>query len=102
LAQAGVEGDQIQDVLIAAGEAVANAIEHGHRDRPEGKVSLRATAVVDRLHLTVTDSGTWKTPQPTADVSRGRGLGLMRILMEDCSIHSSEAGTTVHMHSRIV
>jgi len=101
LTQAGVDHDQIQDVLIAAGEAVANAIEHGHRDRP-GMVSLRATAVVDRLHVTVTDSGTWKVPSEVADVSRGRGMGLMRVLMEDLSIQSSDAGTTVHMYSRIV
>jgi hypothetical protein len=57
LTQAGVEPDQIQDVLIAAGEAVANAIEHGYRDRPEGNVSLCATAVVDGLQVTVIDSG---------------------------------------------
>ena len=43
LTQAGVEADQIQDMLIAAGEAVANAIEHGHRNKPEGTISLRAT-----------------------------------------------------------
>ena len=36
-------------MLIATGEAVANAIEHGHRARPEGIISLRATAVVDGL-----------------------------------------------------
>ena len=28
------------DVLVAAGEAVANAIEHGHRDSPQGSISL--------------------------------------------------------------
>ncbi|WP_264068978.1 SpoIIE family protein phosphatase [Mycolicibacterium komossense] len=101
LVQAGVDPEQIQDVLIATGEAVANAIEHGHRDRPEGMVSLRASAVVDRLEVTVTDTGVWKTPREIADISRGRGLALMRGLMEDFSIHSDEAGTTVHMYARI-
>jgi PAS domain S-box-containing protein len=101
LVQAGVEPGQIQDVLIATGEAVANAIEHGHRDRPEGIVSLRAAAVVDRLQVTVVDSGVWKTPREIADISRGRGLALMRGLMEDFTIHSDEAGTTVHLYARI-
>lgn len=100
LNRAGVEPDQIQDVLIATGEAVANAIEHGHRDQV-GTVSLRATAIVDRLQVTVTDTGAWKTPTEVADFSRGRGISLMRVLMEDCSIQSSEAGTTVSMHARI-
>ena len=100
LTQAGVEPDQIVSVLIAAGEAVANAIEHGHRDRPEGIVSLHATALVDRLQVTVTDTGTWKAPLK-ADISRGRGIGLMQGLMEDFTIHSDDAGTTVHMNARI-
>jgi anti-sigma regulatory factor (Ser/Thr protein kinase) len=101
LTQAGVEPEQIQDVLIATGEAVANAIEHGHRDSPEGMVSLRAAAISDRLQVTVTDTGAWKAPREIADISRGRGLALMRGLMEDFTIHSDETGTTVHMYARI-
>jgi anti-sigma regulatory factor (Ser/Thr protein kinase) len=101
LVQAGVEPDQIQDVLIATGEAVSNAIEHGHRDRPEGIVSLRAAAVVDRLQVTVKDTGDWRPPRKVVDISRGRGMALMRGLMEDFAIHSDEAGTTVHLYARI-
>ena len=40
LTRARVDPDQTMDVLIAAGEAVANAIEHGHRHSPEGTISL--------------------------------------------------------------
>ena len=101
LTRAGVEPNQIQDVLVATGEAVANAIEHGHRDRPEGTISLRATAVVDGLQVTVTDTGAWKTPRKVADSNRGRGISLMRCLLEDLSIQSNDAGTTVHMYARI-
>ena len=35
----GSTRDQTTKVLIAAGEAVANAIEHGHRHSPEGTIS---------------------------------------------------------------
>ena len=102
LGQAGLGPDQVQNVLIATGEAVANAIEHGHRDRPEGMVSLRATALVDRLQVTVTDNGTWKTPRKVVTgVGRGRGIGLMRGLMEDFTIDYGDAGTTVHLYARI-
>lgn len=101
LGRAGVDPDQIQDVLIAAGEAVANAIEHGHRDRRGGMVSLRVSALVDRVHLTVVDSGVWKVPRPDVDITRGRGVMLMRALMNDVTIHPDAAGTTVHMYSRI-
>jgi anti-sigma regulatory factor (Ser/Thr protein kinase) len=101
LREVGVEPDQIQDMLIATGEAVANAIEHGHRSRPEGIISLRATAVVDGLHVSVIDSGVWKIPHPVPSEHRGRGLSLMRCLVQDLSIHSNDAGTTVHMYARI-
>jgi hypothetical protein len=101
LNQAGLEPDEVHNVLIATGEAVANAIEHGHRDRPEGTVSLRATALVDRLQVTVTDNGTWKTPRKTSGISRGRGIVLMRGLMEDFTIDAGDAGTTVHLYARI-
>ncbi len=101
LTQAGVEPDQIQDVLIATGEAVANAIEHGHRDRPAGTVSLRASAVVDALQVSVIDTGVWKMPSPVAGDNRGRGIPLMRCLVQDLSIKSNDVGTTVHMYARI-
>ena len=101
LTQVGVEHDQIQDMLVAAGEAVANAIEHGHRNRPEGLISLRANAVVDRLQVSVVDTGVWKTPRQVPGEYRGRGISLMRCLVQDLSIQSNDSGTTVHMYARI-
>jgi PAS domain S-box-containing protein len=101
LDQAGVDHDQIQDLLIAAGEAVANAIEHGHRDRPDGIVSLRASAVADGLQVSVIDTGVWKAPRQVPGEFRGRGIALMRCLVQDLSIHSNDTGTTVHMYARI-
>jgi PAS domain S-box-containing protein len=101
LSRAGIGLEQAQNVLIAVGEAVANAIEHGHRDRPGGLVSLSASALVDQLHLTVIDTGVWKTARPGADVTRGRGVTLMHALMDDVSIQSDDGGTTVHLYARI-
>ncbi|BBX44801.1 SpoIIE family protein phosphatase [Mycobacterium cookii] len=101
LTQAGVEPDQVQDMLIATGEAVANAIEHGHRGHPEGTISLRASAVADGLQVSVVDTGVWKTPRHVPSDYRGRGISLMRCLVQDLSIHSNDAGTTVHMYARI-
>ncbi len=101
LARAGVDPDQNLNVLIAAGEAVTNAIEHGHRDGSEGVVNLCATTLVDRLQLTVTDHGSWKTPEPGNKRYRGRGITLMRALMHNVTIDPADAGTTVHLHARI-
>ncbi len=101
LKRAGVDAGETMKVLIAAGEAVANAIEHGHRQSPEGTIRLDATALVDEVQVTVTDTGVWKTPQPDIDAHRGRGVTLMRGLMRDVTIKPDTAGTTVHMTARI-
>ncbi len=102
LKKAGVAADQAVSVLVAAGEALANAIEHGHRHRPEGLITLRAVALGDRLHVTVIDTGSWKPPEAIPVSHRGRGIALMRALMDHINIEPRESGTTVHMHARIV
>ncbi|GAC1405412.1 MAG: hypothetical protein NVS4B6_16520 [Mycobacterium sp.] len=101
LTQANVEPEQSMDVLVAAGEAVANAIEHGHRHTPEGTISLNATALVDQLQVIITDTGTWKPAQVPSNSDRGRGIALMKALMHDVSIDVDTAGTTVHLSARI-
>ncbi len=101
LTRAEVSADQTADVLVAAGEAVANAIEHGHRDSPEGIISLRATTLVDQVQLTIVDTGSWKPPRLVANAHRGRGITLMRALMHDIAIHPEAAGTTVRLSARI-
>jgi serine phosphatase RsbU (regulator of sigma subunit)/anti-sigma regulatory factor (Ser/Thr protein kinase)/transcriptional regulator with GAF, ATPase, and Fis domain len=93
--------DQALNVLVAAGEAVANAIEHGHRHRPEGLIRLGAIAVGDEVQLTITDTGSWKAPQPASHLRRGRGIPLMRSLMHDVDIRPATDGTTVHLSARI-
>ncbi|MFD0745369.1 SpoIIE family protein phosphatase [Phytohabitans flavus] len=95
----GVPAPTAQNVLVAVGEACANAIEHGHRDAPGGPIRLRAEAYVDRLHLTVTDSGRWKAPVP--DAYRGRGLKLMRAMMRRVAIDAGTGGTVADMDTRI-
>ncbi len=99
LTQAGMDDDQTLKVLIATGEALANAIEHGHRTPRDGAITLRAVAYADRVDVTVIDAGTWKAPVKAAH--RGRGIALMRALMQDVTIQPRATGTTVHMHARI-
>ncbi|MFD9099159.1 SpoIIE family protein phosphatase [Streptomyces collinus] len=101
LAQCELPPGEVQNVLVAAGEACANAIEHGHRDAPGQAVRLRAEALVDHLHLTVADSGLWKVPQPERNTHRGRGISLMRAMMQQVTITPGPSGTTVDMQMRI-
>ncbi|MEV4347117.1 SpoIIE family protein phosphatase [Actinoplanes sp. NPDC049596] len=101
LARAGIDPTTAQNVLVATGEACANAIEHGHRHGPAGWISLRAAATADYLRLTVTDSGRWKTPRPAENPHRGRGLTLMRALMTEVTVTTGAAGTVVGLQARI-
>jgi anti-sigma regulatory factor (Ser/Thr protein kinase) len=101
LNRCGVDTTTAQNVLVAAGEACANAIEHGHRQARHGRIRLRASATADDLQLTITDSGPWKTQQAAADPHRGRGLGLMRALMNEVTITTGAGGTVVGLQARI-
>ncbi len=101
LGQCGLPRQIAQSILVAAGEACANAIEHGHRDTPDDAIRLRAEALVDHLSLTVADTGRWLPPQPQPNDHRGRGLALMRAMMQDVTITPGPAGTVVKMHVRI-
>lgn len=102
LRQSGIGPNQIRAVLIAAGEAVANAMEHGHRDAPTGRTSLRATVSATEVRLTVADSGSWKPPLPEVESHRGRGVSLMRALMDEVVIDPGTDGTTVHLIATII
>ncbi|GGK81199.1 histidine kinase [Planomonospora parontospora subsp. parontospora] len=101
LSRCELNPSMIQNVLVAAGEACANAIEHGHRHAPGHMIRLRAVATARDLRLTVADTGRWKPPQPEANPHRGRGVALMRALMHHVTIEPGAAGTTVDMHARI-
>ena len=85
------------DMEVAAGEAVANAVEHGHRDRPDGVITLRAATEGATLRLCICDTGRWKAPDPVPDGRRGRGISLMHALMDDVAVESRADGTTVRM-----
>ena len=100
LRQTGIDATTAQSILVAAGEACANAVEHGYRHLAAGLLRLHADAAPDHIHLTIVDNGTWKDPQPQANPDRGRGLMLMRALMHEVTITHAAAGTIVDLYTR--
>ena len=86
-----------QDVLIAACEACANAIEHGYRGSRAGTVSLRVEVAGPDIVITVSDRGRWREPREIRD--RGHGLKLIRATMRDVAITANELGTTIEMRA---
>ncbi|GLW91106.1 SpoIIE family protein phosphatase [Actinokineospora globicatena] len=101
LTQFGGPTTAVEDILVAVGEAWANAIEHGSRARPADLIHLHAETIGADLRLTITDSGAWLPPDPDRNPHRGRGITLMRTLMDQVTITPSPTGTTVHMITRL-
>jgi PAS domain S-box-containing protein len=91
LAAAGATPEELHDVTMAANEAIQNAMEHAHAlKRTAVDVALARDA--GAIEVAVSDHGAWKEPRESV---RGRGLPLMRALMDEVDIEPASGGTTV-------
>ncbi|OXM59940.1 SpoIIE family protein phosphatase [Amycolatopsis vastitatis] len=101
LANAAIEPDLAQDVLVAAGEACANAVEHAYLGGTGAAAHLAARLTGAHLVVTVTDHGRWKQPPPDNHVLRGRGVPMMEALADVVTFRHGATGTTVTLEWRI-
>jgi anti-sigma regulatory factor (Ser/Thr protein kinase) len=92
--QLGLDKDSRFSLLTATGEAMANAVEHAYTVAP-GLVRVQASLNEDQLLVTIEDDGKWK-PATRRD-ERGRGLPLMRALMDAVEIRTHQARTEVRL-----
>jgi serine/threonine-protein kinase RsbW len=98
----GFDGDGCYEFAYAVNEAVTNAIRHGLPDE-RGFIRVTITAEADRLTCAVRDWGTFTAPvegpaaSSDAAAEHGRGLALMRILMDEVRLDTSSGGTTVYL-----
>jgi serine phosphatase RsbU (regulator of sigma subunit)/anti-sigma regulatory factor (Ser/Thr protein kinase) len=98
LADVGADQDETYDVLVAATEAAANAVEHAYGP---ADATFQLDADVDgggALTLVVRDRGHWRPPRGQ---NRGRGTLLMQALMDDFEVATGESGTVVRMSKRL-
>lgn len=97
LAAADVDPEAGADLVLAAGEATANATEHSVVGA-DGNVMITLTAALsgNRLRLTVSDNGVWK-PAPESPGHRGHGLPLINALVDSVELNTTAEGTTVAM-----
>ena len=91
-----------EDILLAVGEALANAAEHGFR--PGGTLSLSASIAAGRIKIRVTDDGHGFAPRPHAAdpnpyAPRGFGIHIMRTLMDSVDFHDN--GRQVVLRKRL-
>jgi len=97
LREAGADEDELFDITLAASEAAANAIEHAYGAR-EASFTVRCRRDRQEVTVTVCDIGRWRTARRQGG---GRGLAIMRSLLDSVSVDSDERGTVVTMTKRL-
>ena len=86
--------DRVGDLLVAAGEAIGNAIEHAYRGQ-SGTLRVRGRATVDSVTVEIRDFGAWQND--VALEGRGFGLPLMRAFSDAVEVERTPFGTRVEL-----
>jgi len=92
----GLPDGELEDLMLAAGEAATNAVEHaGMRTRPF--LDVCADVGEARARIVIQDHGRWRPPTVGGD--RGRGLQMIGVLTE-ATLTVGSRGTTVVLCNR--
>ena len=91
------------EISTALSEALANAIIHGNRIKPDKIVSLQIDIFNNRIELRITDSGSGFDPKKIQNPTNpenilknnGRGIYLMSIFMDDVKFVRLKQGMRV-------
>jgi anti-sigma regulatory factor (Ser/Thr protein kinase) len=92
--------DVRESILLGAGEALANCVEHAYRTHHRaGTMELQASydPAARSMTVRISDRGTWHRPAPKKpnDPRASRGIMLMHALADHCTINARPGGTTV-------
>jgi anti-sigma regulatory factor (Ser/Thr protein kinase) len=92
----GLSDDELEDLILAAGEAATNAVEHAQRPTlPFFDVSTEVGQ--QEASIVIRDHGRWRTPVEGG--YRGRGLQMIGVLA-DATVTVASGGTTVVLRNR--
>jgi PAS domain S-box-containing protein len=89
---------EIAEILTAVGEAAANAIEHGGSIAGGPPFEVVGSFDGEDVEIVIADSGGWREGRRSEG---GRGLMLMRALMDAVEVEPGSDGTTVRMRRRL-
>ena len=100
--------NDIDEIQLAIIETCINAFEHSKSE--DRRVSIKFIMRDNELELKITDSGVGFRPNQATSASsgevglkkRGWGLEIVRNMMDEVSIESSDKGTTITMIKRKV
>jgi anti-sigma regulatory factor (Ser/Thr protein kinase) len=88
----------VDDVLVACGEAFANAIQHAYGAK-DGLFEVSLVLLDGAIEVTIRDLGSWRPSFGSGRAARRGGFGqrLMRALMDSVDVESGPEGTVVRM-----
>jgi serine phosphatase RsbU (regulator of sigma subunit)/anti-sigma regulatory factor (Ser/Thr protein kinase) len=92
LSAAGIEGEIVEDLVLAASEAGGNVVRHAYAGAP-GTLEVAMAIRAEGVDLVVRDEGRWRE----AGKEGRRGLEIMRAVMDSVGVETGESGTTVRM-----
>jgi serine/threonine-protein kinase RsbW len=97
LKHAGLSDDRCADMVLAAGEALNNPVEHGSVPGRDNTIEVNCWTYPNEVIVEVrTPKTNWSVPtKPAGRTSRGHGLHLMRHLTDDFEIKQEPEGTIV-------
>jgi serine/threonine-protein kinase RsbW len=102
LADDHLDPDTSDDLVLAVSEALENCCDHAYpADVAIRPMTLSAAEIAGRLVITVDDEGRWQPPD-TGPSSRGRGLDLIRQLVDEVEIVGGPQGTHLTLTHRRV
>ena len=88
--------DRQDEIVLAIGEAAANAVEHAYRHQEPGVIDVTFWTEGDALCVQIRDHGRWREPSAgPQSVGHGLGIVLMRRLIDCVLIHHDHRGTNV-------
>lgn len=99
----GVDESTIADIAISVSELVNNAICHGNKLQEEKRVTVKVGKADSMVNISVSDQGSGFNPvtisDPLAEENLmkdvGRGVFIVKQLMDSVEITPSPEGTTV-------
>lgn len=93
--------EQADRILLCAGEALVNAIEHGSDRDPDRAVTIEAFAEPDAVTVSISDTGGWAKDSGAGRAEhRGRGLTLIHGLADRVETARASQGTRVTITCR--
>lgn len=98
LTERGVSEREQFDVLLAASEAFANAVEHPQLPAA-AIVDVEAHVDGDDLQLTIRDYGSWRDERERSE--GGMGFPIMWTVMQEVEVDSQREGSTITLRRRL-